>query len=213
MAEHKASELTTRLAAQNQWLGNGPVADGWKAHLKTDDLQAQIAPGDAADPAIIATILERYQSDTTGLNKPQFVAVREALVAWKKELAPLDLAKAATDAKATFVSPAADCAAKSKAKLVAALAKLNVFLARAGAQHQQGWQKYLEWSSLEAELAKADGPNLSVLEAIAAKYFQNENGLEMKPFLAVRDALQTYIADAALVADKDPAATYGGGHR
>lgn len=212
LAEHRTSDVATRLATQNQWLGSGSTAAGWKTHLKTAELEAQIARQDEADPATVATILAAYQANTPGLEKPQFVAVREALVAWHAELAqkaPVDLTKAATDAKATFVAPAADRAAKSKAKLQAALAKLNAFLARGGKERQQGWQNYLEWAKLETELAKPDAPDIKVLEAVSAKLFQNEPGLEMQDFLAARTALKAYIADAALAAEKDLPTTYG----
>ncbi|HTN74558.1 MAG TPA: hypothetical protein VL096_04900, partial [Pirellulaceae bacterium] len=205
-AASPASDVTTTLAVQNQWLGSGSAADGWKKYLKHDELTAELAKGTAADREVVADVLKQYESNASGLNRRQFVAVKKALVAWQAELAAptvAELPNVVAEAKKQLAAPDANSVPAAKAKLVAALATLDRYLTRGGPASRQGWHTYLQWDKLQAELAKEAGPDVKLLDEVAATYFQNQAGLEQSQFTNARQALKAYRAQVALASEKD----------
>lgn len=198
--------VSEKLATQQQWLGSGPSAQGWKAHLLTKELEEQLAKGSAADKEVVRKVLTKYQGDAKGLDRPQFVAVREALAKWLTELSRPSVAElpaAIAAAKTTIQAPTADQLTASREKLQTALSKLDTYLARGGAATVQGWHTYLELPKLQAQLSAKNYPEPAVLRDVLHNFYQNKVGLERAPFVAVREALRAYADQAALVEEKD----------
>ncbi len=203
--------LQASLDVQQRWLGSGAVGNGWDNALMTPQLQEQLARGQAADRRAVAEILAKYQSNTPGLERKQFVATRRALEAWLNSLPAYsaeEFPKAIEDAKANYNVPRPEYLSSAKARLQQAVARLDAFLARGGRERQAGWQKYLDLEQLQAELARAETPDPRALQAIEARFFQNEVGLELPPFLNTRLALRDYTNSVLAVSDKDPQAAY-----
>jgi hypothetical protein len=195
---------------QNKWLGPGSATSaGWHRYLENVALEEQLALGAKADKNVVAAILKKYDSGAAGLERPQFVAVRTALAAWLAELSqptPAELPQVALAAKETYTPPPADHVAQTRARLNQALNRLNNYLAPSAA-NRAAWQEYLGWSALRAELAK-EVPEINVLEAVGAKFYQNEVGLDLPPFVGAREALRDYTTAVKLAAVADGQAAY-----
>lgn len=190
-----ADGVKSTLAALHAWLDGNTGAPGWKKFLKSDELAAQLAKGDAADRAAIAEILAAYSSSTPGLDKPRFAAVRKSLVAWQAELsAPKveDLPAAVRAAAAQFTPVDPQRAIKAKAKLAAAAATLDRWLALGGPKSSAGWKTFLAWDELQKLLAAGAEPDAKASETLFAKYRSNEAGLELARFIALREAVREY---------------------
>lgn len=203
--------VVSSLQAQMQWLGKGPVAEGWADFLLTDELSNQLARGSAADRRVVSEILSRYQSQTPGVERRQFAAVRQALEAWLAalpEFSAEELPRITEEAKKQFVPPPPQKIDAAKAKLQQAVGRLQSFLASGGQERQAGWASYLELETLQAELAKPASPDLRKLQSIESLFFQNEVGLERTEFRQVRSALRAYNNYLLAISDKDPQAAY-----
>lgn len=96
------------------------------------------------------------------------------------------------NARATLknVEPAA--AASAKAKLQSALGELEALLKRSGEETELGWKEYLNWPAL-SEAAVAEQPDLKVLRSVYSSLRAKHEGLEMRQFTSVRDALWNYL--------------------
>lgn len=81
----------------------------------------------------------------------------------------------------------------SYARLSQAVAQLEQFLALGTADTYRGWQSWLDLPALKAELSR-EAPDLAALRDIEDRYYQNQPGLEMEPFVALRRELHGYIA-------------------
>jgi hypothetical protein len=177
------------------WLGQDENAPGWRRFLKLEDLTAQVRAGRKASRDSVREILAKFASDTPGLDKSRFVAVREALQAWLDDLAQLrvdELAQAARDAKQHFVPIRVEDVKDARAELVTALERLDGFLAGGCPQNAQNWMQFLHRSELDTQLKAEPGPDWTALLAVAERFYSDESGLEVSYFLAVREALQRY---------------------
>ena len=74
-----ASELQFEVATLNSWLGTGSKAEGWRKYLGLNVLDTQAAKGNQADLNALKSLLDRFKSDTDGLDHPAFANVRFAL--------------------------------------------------------------------------------------------------------------------------------------
>lgn len=203
--------VQSSLDGQQRWLGQGPTAAGWNDFLMTPQLQEQLARGASANREVVGKILSRYQSGAPGVERAQFSATRRALESWMNTLPALSaeqLPEMVGAVKQNYQPPRPERLASAKARLQQALARLNAFLSRGGAERQAGWRTYLELEQLQAELARPETPDPRALQAIEAHFFQNETGLELPVFMETRQALRAYTHSVLAVSDKDPRAAY-----
>ncbi len=201
-----AQQVQAALEEMHGWLGNSDRGPRWKEFLKSDALQAQLENGAAADPDVVHQILDIYSSDTPGLERPRFVAVREALAAWAAELstpAPEDLPAAAAAAKEAF-QPVTDAhVQQTKADLRQAMRRLDQFLAGGGRQRAEQWKAYLKWDVITGELEKEDQVDLAALQQALSGYSEDHIGLEMDEFGEVRQALRRHMNAVLFAADAE----------
>ena len=195
----RATELVERvqfsLDVMTQWLGESSKAVGWQRYLRTEELLHQLEKGDNADPNQVASILERYSQDVPGLNREQFVAVREALKTWQWVLSlpkPEELPSLIRNASEDFVPLEEDRLSQSRQTLATALTRLDRYLSRGIKSKADGWRKYLLWQELNAELDSQETPSQKLLARVQSRYRAHYTGLELPPFAEVRQALGDY---------------------
>ena len=82
--------------------------------------------------------------------------------------------------------------AASRAGLVASIEQLERFLAGGEVDNSRRWQQWLNLPHLRTELERAQ-PDAPQLRSIHERYYQNQPGLELPAFLAVRRDLRQYL--------------------
>jgi hypothetical protein len=85
-AQAPVDEVRRSVDDLHRWLGEGANGKQWKAFLKSDQLTAELAKGDQADPAVVAEVLAQYASGTAGLDRNHFQAVKNSLTKWAPTL-------------------------------------------------------------------------------------------------------------------------------
>jgi hypothetical protein len=207
-----STQVQVSLNALHQYVRNDANGQRWKRFLLSEQLAAELAKGVAADREVLAAVLAKYSGRETGLNRPHFVAVKTALVAWIAELQqpapqqpapplqqPANLAAAAREAKAGFAPINVQRATQAKVELATSVRELEIWLRRSGAATAEGWKRYLGWSDLENVVAQEGPPDANVVGKLIGKLTANKNGLEMSYFRRTRAALENYanLASAA----------------
>lgn len=86
--------------------------------------------------------------------------------------------------------------APSNAPVAAALDRLEGWLA--AGPHAAGWSDYLQLAALRQELQRGVHADLDVVEATLRRLSENQPGLELRPFLELRTALEGWLARATL---------------
>jgi hypothetical protein len=97
--------------------------------------------------------------------------------------------------------------ASSYSRLSWAIAGLEHYLARGGYEASHRWQTWLDLPALKAELSQ-ERPDLAALRRIEQRYYRNQPGLELDPFLALRRELRSYIAACDYAALDSPQEHY-----
>ena len=92
---------------------------------------------------------------------------------------------------------------RPRSELVAAMTRLQSFLASGCPQNAENWRQYLQWSELEAQMKSESAPDADGLRLIAERYCVNQRGLEVSHFLALREALNRYADALAFAAAPD----------
>lgn len=203
------SDVQAKLEQLQAWLASSQQAQGWNDYLLTDQLQAQLAAGPQADPVAVARILNRYDSPQPGLERPKFVAVRQALKQWWSELpppAPEQVYAALDAAKGAFVPLTEADLQNARQGLTEALKHLDERLQAVG-KIGSDWRGYLHWDELEKELAKPS-PDLAVLDSVYGLYSGGYSGLGWRMFTDVRDALRQYLVVARAIGNEQLAQQY-----
>jgi hypothetical protein len=96
--------------------------------------------------------------------------------------------------RAAASSPAPQAAFEAaRARLDASLQQLRQFLATGGIQKQARWAQWLELPALEAQLI-ADTPDIALLNNHLERLHQDQHGLELPLFVAIRQELRHYLA-------------------
>lgn len=62
--------------------------------------------------------------------------------------------------------------------------------------HKDGWREYLQTSRLEQQLAAPQQADPHVLAEVLARYYTEAEGLELAPFVQVREALIQWLAES-----------------
>jgi len=188
-----------------QYLEPGGEGPGWRKYLRDDQLEPQLAKGDDADYKTVVGVLGRYGTGAEGLQYAPFVKARRALVDWLTSLPapPTDeLPAAARAAKAAFLPPTDPDAEAAKTELLAALQRLDDRL-KIGGEKGQGWAAYLKLDGAKHHLARAEKPDLAVLDAAYQRLAAGHDGLNLIWFADVRRALQSYLTTARLIGRAD----------
>ncbi|MHB1035671.1 MAG: hypothetical protein ACYC35_12450 [Pirellulales bacterium] len=114
-----------------------------------------------------------------------------------------ELPALARAAKGQFVPTTEADVEKARQILVAALARLDQYLATGGARGV-AWKEFLTFPELAAQLDRAAKPDPAVLERIGQRYASWQFGLELPHFVEVRQAIQSY-ADRIRAANRPSA--------
>jgi hypothetical protein len=186
------SRLDSDLAVMNRWLGTGTNGEKWRSYLRHDQLIEQRAKGAAADPEIVEAVLQRYWSDTPGLEQPEFVAVRESLELWLAQLrspSSQDLIRAVEAAKDQYTEITEEHLQKARGNVRAAQQDLREYLLTGG-RNGELWQKFLNWDLLNSQLEGQADPE--VVDVIQQQFRSGYRGLEMPVFNRVRRGLERF---------------------
>src|SRR5262245_42737832 len=82
--------------------------------------------------------------------------------------------------------------ALARTRLRDSIEQLERFLAAGDADNEERWRKWLELPHLKGEI-EGPQPEVATLRAIHERYYQNQPGLELPAFLAVRRELGRYL--------------------
>ncbi len=213
-AQEPNTDVKRRIADLECWLGDNPHAAGWRKYLRLRQLAAELDKGDAADRQLVQEILDRYTSNTPGLQRRRFTAVRDALASWLSRLPRWQadhLPEAARTAKARYIEVMPDDVGRERQRLVAAVDALKRFLDSATPDAATKWKETINWPQLEAALAADERPDARRLLATLDSFYQDVPGLERSEFMAVREALDTY-ANLTLFAAAEKSRTFYENH-
>lgn len=200
-AEPADQSLRTALDELHRWLDAGQHSQRWRKYLRSEKLEAELAKGAKADPAVVSEVLGQYASGDSEVQGRRFVEVRRALGDWLAELVAPSfdrLPAACRTAKGVFVPRTDADLANAKSELVAAVARLDARLKAAG-PGGDNWKAYLKWDEMQAQLSGETGEDLGGLDAIYARYASGNDGLELVWFVDVREALRQYLQTARAI--------------
>ncbi len=191
------SRLESALDEMDRWLGDESNGNKWRTFLQSAGVRQQMEEGGKADPAIVARALQQYRSETAGLGKRKFVAVRDELATWLGALQNQyvdDLPKLAWAARGDH-EPVDDARmSQVRAELQSAARSLESRLG-GGSAFAQAWKDYLRWPQLQPHLAgdvKITGQTLRELDSVQRRLRANKPGLEHPVFIHLADALERY---------------------
>lgn len=201
------ARLQAAVDEQSQWLATSREGPGWNQFLRIPQLRQQLA-AQQPDRSAIEQILERYRSKTPGLEQPAFARVRVALERWLASM-PVDVARLpelAEQAKTSFVTVQAADAAKARAALETAAARLDRYLAGQGANGAR-WRTFLRVDDLRNQLATGD-PDQETLAESSKKFSSGYFGLHRPAFYETGAALREYLRLARAAANPAGAEEY-----
>jgi hypothetical protein len=204
-----AEKLAAAVDEMSQWLETTPHAQGWHRYLKTEELRAQLAAGDAADRQVVAGILSQYQSGVRGLDDRRFAKVRQHLEQWAAELARLrqeEIPAAARQAAQMPPQVTDDQLRQARAELRARVVALQAMLDRSATG--AGWKRFLHWEQLTPQLRDGAPADPAVLATVLERLRSGFAGLERPEYVHTAEALERYVALLRMGQDADFAAQY-----
>ncbi|HWA97530.1 MAG TPA: hypothetical protein VG713_03535, partial [Pirellulales bacterium] len=101
-----------------------------------------------------------------------------------------EIVAAVDEAKKQFAATGAQGLRASRDEFVAAVAQLDRYLQ---GPNGSGWRTFLGWPQLERQVDLAAEPNPAALAAVHARLHSAYPGLELKPFVDLRRALDAYL--------------------
>jgi len=210
-ADSATARVRAALESLDHWLATSPQeAPRWHVYLQTERLKTELAKGPKADKKALAKILDQYTSDAPGLKVSYFVKVRHALEQWMAEPSSVDfgqLPAMCQEAKKSFTPLSKAHLEKAKGELAGAVERLDAALETAG-EEGSGWKGYLDWPTMQKELAREGCLDPAVLKSLYGRYTSGAEGLEWEPFIEVRRALRDYLILARLVGTEGLQARY-----
>ncbi len=168
----------------------------WDQVLHLKDLLSELAEYEDADRNLVAERLTGLEAESEASDRTRFVNVRRALNRWRVELKePVhdDLAIAARRAKMNFHPVDAYRTDQALTYLFERLRLLDIFFSLDADWKREGWEKYLQLSTLQRELAQPPDARRTVLLRALALFDSGVIGLQKPPFRNTRDALENYI--------------------
>jgi hypothetical protein len=131
-----AGKLRTALASLDALLARSASGADWKAYLDWPALTKQAASGANADPAELGRLFERLDAEETGLEMPQFAAVRRAIAAYAEAAAAAKAPEAQGILDQRLEKLAATVKAGAEAGTTESLAAVGPLLAKLEASGQ-----------------------------------------------------------------------------
>ena len=198
-----ASSLAPKLSA-NLYGGD------WRRDLRWDDLLAELDSPQPNRQAIVQ-LASLYKRPGTATDRPEFLALRDALDNWADVLAnvpPERLPAMARDARETFRQPSADQLRQQRDSLRKATDALDRYLGTQGA-NGDAWKKYLLWNELLHQL-RSTQPAAAALAEIDAQFSSGEPGLEMPVFADVQRALDVLLPTVRLIEEPSARGEFAG---
>lgn len=198
-AADTTDDVSVALENLSQWLGDGENGQRWRKYLKSESVFEQLEKGSQADPEVVAAALAQYQSGAHGLDMKRFVAVREALANWHKDLdvPSFDELPALLRAAKDQLQPApAEEINAARERLTEQMEKLDGYLTPGG-ENGKAWKRYLEWDVLRDQTAADATLNVRELDRAYWKFRANHEGLELDVFQKVADSLEEFYGMAA----------------
>ena len=206
-AQTGQTDVQATLDALDAWLSQSDNGPGWKAFLKTDELQQELAKKGAPDREVLQQQLEVYSSSTPGLSKSNFRDVRSALESWLAELelpAQDELGNTAEEAVTELAPVDEEKLSLAKEDLTKAAMRFESYISRGGESKAEGWKAFLNWEEFVDELEQ-ESPNLDILNRTWAQLCSNTPGLSYREFVEVREALGSYLELAEFFESEDNA--------
>jgi hypothetical protein len=188
-----ADGVAPAVATLRAWLDRQPTGKGWSEYLSLAALETEVAKGKDADPKVGQEVLKALNSGAAGLELPQFSAFRTALSNWPAQIIVArspNLAEAAKGLEGNYQPPSDSDLAAANAALKSAANRLERYW-KANPRIEAGWKEYLEWKSLQAQLAAS--PDLEVLKSIQKRFSADQVGLELPVFADVGKAVTNYV--------------------
>ena len=194
-----ASERTQQALTDLQtWLGQNENADQWRLYLRLQQLEEQIAAGEQADQAVLASVLQQFETGANGLALRRFTDVRNALQDWRSErLQDLDLPALVKATRDDFTPVTAEDVAAAKEQVATRAQELEQYLSSGGA-NGEAWKQYLGWDSLQSQLAEAAETDQVQITKLIDRLTANEEGLELPQFQNLARALERYQTVASI---------------
>ena len=193
-AANSLDGLTFALNRQQEWLNGSSHGDGWNQFLMTDDLRDELHRPEPSR-RVLAKILGRYESGTSGLEHPKFVATRTALSRYA-DSSKVPMAVRWAERVRVEANHAKEIGSetleKQRRALREAVDKLDSILSTTDSGRRDGWKKFLKWDDLEEQLATGS-PNIDKLQEVAKQFFNGHPGLEYPEFARVRETLRAYV--------------------
>lgn len=215
-----AQRVQTKLDELEAWISKGDQESSklqrWQKYLLLDDLREQLEEPEP-DPAVVVRSLRKFRTGANGLNLRRFVAVRNALADWSRELKTPGsgkLADYAAAARGDHSPITQQQLATSRENLKRVVRDLDQALS--ATPHADAWKTYLRWELLEKQLkpdAKVTRAALTNLVRVLRRFRKNEPGLENDEFREVAKALEQYIPTltwATTAKVRDASAAYDG---
>lgn len=215
-----AQRVQTKLDELEAWISKGDQDSSklrrWQKYLLLDDLREQLEEPEP-DPAVVVRSLRKFRTGANGLNLRRFVAVRNALADWSRELKTPGsgkLAEYAAAARGDHSPITQQQLATSRENLNRAVRDLDQALS--ATPHADAWKTYLRWELLEKQLkpdAKVTRAALTNFVRVLRRFRKNEPGLENDEFREVAKALEQYIPTltwATTAKVRDASAAYDG---
>lgn len=199
LPQANGEDISQQVAAEAQrldhWLGRTANGNRWRAYLNWNVLQQQLRQGSQADLESVAKLVAIYAAIPPTKNSPQLTAMRQALESWLEELTHPqsgELADVARASKTKFTANVEQQLANEKAELEAANRELSTYLTQLPAPQRSDWEQTLRWSDLQTQLT-ADEPELEHLQQVLQQFRDNRQGLELRPFARMRQALRRFL--------------------
>ena len=200
LADSAAEAVSAALDEQDAWLANTEKGPKWQTFLVAEALREQLARGQDADKRVVAEAIGRYESGAPGLEYRPLQLTRQRLGAWADALGvPMALRWAARARAAALYDPPrpGEQLEEAESELQQAMEKLDEWFAEGAERKANGWRRFIQWEALQQQL-EGDTPDWTALEGIAAQFYDGHPGLELPPFVRVRDALRRYTFLGAL---------------
>jgi len=200
LAAPAVEQVRSAVVQLRNWASDGKNSQAWHKYLRTEQLEQQLALGSRADRAVVADVLERYESGAAGLEYARFRAVRSALTVWQVELPRWNaesLAEAAKQSVADYVAVTPAQLAVSKVAATKSLRSLDSFLAGGTSKNANQWKEYLQTGRVREQLKRKSDYDIAVLRNSLKQYSSSADGLGLPVFADVRHQL-TAFADTAV---------------
>ena len=120
------------------------------------------------------------------------------------QMSPMDRLAESIDETSVRLVPLTDEQIQlARTRVMEAADQLQQFLSRGSSANAEAWKTYLQWDQLQDQLTGPARPDPDQVGRVAARYFTGQPGLDLTPFVEVREALLGYRRLLMAQADAD----------